>query len=175
MIQATSRGGGGGSSDPVEIEWYEVIEAPEYGDPEEFSLPDGRGYYTLRPDDDNTADWLIGSDYLTGIIIVYGNLKYKALQDSGPNFGGAKQPDTHPLFWAQEDEIRIEHALGADGYDIRLFVPWFEVGKIVPVINKLVSGATRYYVWMALTYGGTDAQASIRWNEGEKRAMACLK
>jgi hypothetical protein len=85
-------------------------------------------------------------------------------------------PSTSPLYWAIQDEIKVEHAMGADGKDIRLFSPWFEKDAVVPLISRAVAGAgTRYYIWAALTYGGTHDQASIRWNETDKRAMACYK
>ena len=58
------------------------------------------------------------------------------------------------------------------GYlDLRNFVPWFQVGDIVPVIQ--MDGD--FYIDQTLTFCGSAANCSIRWNETEGRMMAVYK
>jgi hypothetical protein len=173
-------GGGGGGG--LTIEWGTVIEMPIYADPASFSLSGGQAYYTVRD---------IGSTYS-----VYSSATYYALnaqclwpatptgllyncikvdENNNTNQHG-HEPDISPTYWQKQSEIHIDNALGADGFDIRLFTPWFTIGSVVPIVNRNVSGVgTRYYIWAAMQYGGTSDQASIRWNATDNRAMACYK
>jgi hypothetical protein len=169
-------GASGGGTSAASISWGTIIEAPVYADPASFSLSGGRGYYTIRPVGTTYDAWSSTANYLKDDVRLYNNLLYKSLQgtSTSPNIGHVPD-ESGSTWWTKQDEIRVEHAMGADGLDIRLFTPWFAAGKNVPIISQMVGGAARWYIWAALTYGGTDDQASIRWNQEDQRAIACYK
>lgn len=48
-------------------------------------------------------EWLNGTDYTTGTTKIYNNFSWLALQNSGPSYGGSKQPDINPSYWQQKD------------------------------------------------------------------------
>lgn len=176
---------GGGSITQL---FAKVIEQPAYADPASFSLSGGRSYYTLRLV--GTAENVYDDEttYADNSLVCYptaDDVMYKAKHPEGntdPNVD--HQPDLNTEspndWWEKQDEIRVNRALGKEGtdetpVDIRLFTPWFEVGAIVPLITRTVVEETRYYIDFCLTYGGEHNEASIRWNQTYKRAMACFK
>ena len=167
---------GGGSTSAID---GKVIEAPQYADPASFSLSGGRAYYTFRLVGTPETLYVAGTTYADNTLVCYPTVNdpmYKAKHPTGntdPNVG--HQPDTSTDWWEKQDEIRVENALGNDGKDLRLFVPWFEVGKIVPITSRVIDEETVYYIDFCLTYGGDHSEASIRWNETQNRAMACFK
>jgi len=175
---------GGGAGGGVTIEWYKVIESPLYEDPTTYALEGGRAYYTMRPVTTELSAWASGTRYLKDAIVAYPTVDspcYKALlgkasPDAENNTN--KNPVTETTYWEKQDEIKVEYAMGNDGegIDIRHFIPWFKIGAVVPVISRIIPEiGIRYYIWAALTYGGTDSYASLRWNQVEGRAMACYK
>jgi hypothetical protein len=180
-------GGSGGGG--LTISWGTVIEAPTYGDPENFTLPNGRGYYTIRPLGVTYEEWDTTTEFVTGDKVYEINsegaqIVYTARRGDGPSGtdhninklpSDNSDPEDETRWWDYEEEVRIEHALGADGKDIRLFIPWYEPGAVVPYLSRQVSEAARYYIWLGMTYAGIDELASLRWNQTDQRAMACYK
>jgi hypothetical protein len=51
-------------------------------------------------------EWQNGIDYTAGTIKVYNNFNWLALQNSGPSYGGSKQPDANSLFWQQQEPTK---------------------------------------------------------------------
>jgi hypothetical protein len=187
MVQAgraVRSGASGGST----IVWAQIVQSLLYADPASFSLAAGRGYYNVRLVGDGTPTYNPTDHYaLNATCIDDDNLKYQSILVDLPvspataTYQTGHKPSTSPTYWEQIDDIRIEYALGYDypilgvTPDMRLFVPWFPVNTIVPVITKVVDSVTRYYINLGMTYGGTDAQSSLRWNQIDGRAMACYK
>jgi hypothetical protein len=179
--------GAGTGGDPIELTWYKVVIAPEWADPENIDTAAGIASYMLRPLTDGTPLWLIGTTYLPDTYVTWPadaltatppvvGRKYKAIEplvDPVDNVG--LQPDENVDYWELQTELEVTHALGTEERDLRLFVPWFKVGGQVPVVQTNYGEGTIDYIWVAMTYCGTDAQASIRWNQVDGRAMACFK
>jgi len=168
--------GGGGAAGLL---MAKVIEAPEYADPASFSLSSGRAYYTLRLEGTAENVYVPETTYVDDTLVCYPNANstmYKAKHPEGnldPNVG--HQPDTSTDWWEKQDEIKVTAALGNTGKDLRLFNPWFEVGKLVPVISRLEDEEIVWYIDFCLQYRGTNAQASTAWNQTENRVMSCFK
>jgi len=169
---AIKRGGGGGG--PVTIAWAKIIEQPQYGDPENFLLPNGRSYYTLRLTTSDYPIYAAGTSYVDDSLVVFPDADGRVYKSKGgtgtPPVQSGHQPDTSPDYWTVQEELKVEYALGDKRFDLRRYTPWFPVGQTVPIIQD---ASAVWYIWAAMTYGGEDDEASLRWNSEDGRAMAC--
>jgi hypothetical protein len=187
-IQKTKAPSGGGGETAPAVIYATVIESPLYTNPANIELPGGRAYYTLRlltnagayaawADDVQYHDDDLALDTPDGAL---GASLYKSiLEDEGtpPNqYQINHRPSTSPTYWEKQEEIRVEEAIGRLLTDLRLFIPRYEVGRVVPIIS--IGDPETWFINKTFTYRGLDAAASIMWIEGtgaDGRAGAVYK
>ena len=51
-------------------------------------------------------EWLNGVNYTAGTTKVYNGFSWLALSNSGPLYGGSKQPDSNPVYWQKQDPAK---------------------------------------------------------------------
>jgi len=166
--------------------WMEIVQAPLYADAESEDYPDGISYYLGRFVDDDYSLWVQNVIYHTGdtIKIVDDSITptldraYKALKDH------TSYPVTKPYFGANWEEywevidvnlylIGTEEDEGYPNVDVRNYIPWYEIGEIVPVIYK--ADDKKYYIWQTFTRVGEETARSLEWNKDYNRAMAVYR
>ena len=73
-------------------------------------------------------------------------------------------------------EITINKVIGAEQYgtgydDMRNYLPWYPIDAIILITKR----DGDWHLDMPMVYCGEEEDASLRWNENEKRAMAVFK
>jgi hypothetical protein len=51
-------------------------------------------------------EWQNAIDYTTGTTKVYNGFAWLALMDSGPSYGGSREPGANPAFWQKQDAVK---------------------------------------------------------------------
>jgi len=129
----------------------------------------GKKYYKLRPIESNYEEWVPFITYNKDNHVLEGGVLYVATKTST----GVRPGDTSGWaeFWSIVEEITVQYSIGNRTrmtHDLRNYIPWFEVNEIVP----LISIENEYYIFQTLIYTGQPDEASLRYNDDEKRTMA---
>lgn len=159
----------------------EVIGGLKYPDPEneDPDLRMGIDHYICRLFDSEYTEWESGPtiSYICGDLHLYNNKLYRCLLDHGPPVSVAENPEaTEGTLWESQEEVNpIPLAREGDSTDykgdLRNFLPWFEVGDIVPLVER--EGV--WYFNLQMFQSGDEENSSLRWGEKARRVMAVYK
>jgi len=159
------------------IQWANITQIPTYSSSDNDITAE---VYIVLPADDTTPVWSNGGggevegDYAENDVVKGSNDRiYKCVLQAG---SGTHDPteDTTDTYWTIDDanETQIDHVLGYAGtQDMRDFVPWLEVGTLVPIVEK----SDVWYIALQFTRVGASGDRTVIWNETDERAMAVWK
>jgi hypothetical protein len=170
------RGGGG-----VSTVWGTIVRGLTYPDPEgEGELEAGYDQYIVRLTANVYEAWTAGT-YTTGTIKTKAGRAYQVTAEPSTS-----QEPPH-ADWQLLDEIQprplgqesIETDLISTPPDMRLFVPWFRAGDIIPLVTQSVTVGetteTLYFIDLQMMRVRENASAttqSIYWDDQEHRLKA---
>ena len=178
-VVLSGKAGGGGTPRL----WGEIIETLAYPDAEDLVTPEGVAQYKVRLVGGDIPVWTAGS-YEPVAVVLHPDADGLAYLQGGE---AATENEPPALPWEVADfeprplgqEANYPDLIN-DPPDMRLFVPWYQVGDIVPLARRAVTVGevteTLYFfdlqmtrVKEAMTEGKPQ---SIMWNDEEHRLMA---
>jgi len=173
----------GGSS--LTFIWATVIRGLLYPDPDRTGGPvEGYSQYILRLVGTTYTAWSdAGVSHKAGDRRTSGGLLYTCILDHTSS--SENQPGTAggESYWTLSTEITAlpmgqEYVLGvnsttyyAQAPDMRHFVPWYQVGAIVPLVKK----GNHYFFVNTLTRtikADESSLQTVRWNDEDHRVMS---
>jgi hypothetical protein len=164
------------------VVWGIIIRGLTYPDPEgEGDLVAGYDQYIVRLLSDSYTAWSAGT-YTTGTIRTHSGRAYVVVATPStaqepPHADWEVLDELSPCPLCQEAE---EADIIGSPPDMRLFVPWYQIDDVVPLVTRSVTVGettqTLYFFDLQMTKvvtGGEDpSKQSIMWNDTDNRIMA---
>ena len=179
VVASGGRSGGG-----TPVIWGKIIETLACPDPE-GTPEEGTAQYKVRIILGDIDVWEAG-EYPPGAVVLYPDDEGLAYQQAGDEPTENEPPDAP---WVLADvsprplgqEANYEDLIN-EPPDMRLFVPWYQVGDIVPLVRRVVTVGegeseeteTLYFFDLQMTRvaEALDGVQSVAWNADEHRLMA---